>query len=427
MSADADQAPDTLTALLGAGELVDACVHCGYCLPSCPTYVLWARETDSPRGRIVLIGDAIQAGGQISDEMVKHFDSCLGCLACVSSCPSGVRYDELIELVRPEVERQHARSAGERALRRTLFETIPHPARLQALAPALSATKRFGTRLLPARLATLTEIAPRPPSRAQLRKLLPEHTDAVGARRGRVALLLGCVQRVFFAEVHRATLGVLAAEGYEVLAPQAPGCCGALELHAGAPSQARARASAIVEAFGQLGELDHIVVNAAGCGAALKHYGALLGTPAAHAFADKVLDISELLAAGETRAPRGPLPLRVAYHDACHLRHAQQLRAQPRAMLAAIPGLELLEVSAAEADVCCGSAGTYNMLSPEPAAALGARKATTLLATGAHAIATGNPGCAAQLDMHLRKLGRPLPVHHPVELVWRSIQAADQA
>jgi glycolate dehydrogenase iron-sulfur subunit len=408
--------------LASASTYIEDCVHCGFCLDSCPTYVLWAQEADSPRGRIVLIDEAIKAGGEISDEMVTHFDSCLGCLACVSACPSGVQYDQLIERARPAVERSHQRSNAERALRLLLFETLPYPGRMRKLAPMIGATRRVGARL-PERLAVLTRVAPKPPSRAELRRRLPVHTPAVGVQRGRVALLQGCVQRVFYADVHRATIGVLAAEGYEVVAPELPDCCGALELHAGEQESALARAAATVAAFAALGEVDHIVVNAAGCGAAMKGYGELLGAPAAHAFAERVRDISEVLGALPPRAPRGPLPLKVAYHDACHLRHAQKLRAEPRAMLTGIPELELLEV-AVEADVCCGSAGVYNLLAPEAAAALGKRKAQNLLDTGAEAIAAGNPGCTAQLDLHLRELGHPLPVHHPIELVWRSIESA---
>jgi glycolate oxidase iron-sulfur subunit len=180
-----------------------------------------------------------------------------------------------------------------------------------------------------------------------------------------------------------------------------------------------------VAAFSELGELDHVVVNAAGCGAAMKEFGELLATHEARAFAGKVRDVSEVLGSIEPRAPRGPVPLRVAYHDACHLQHAQRVREQPRALLRSIPGLELVEV-AAESEVCCGSAGVYNLLQPQAAAELGARKAQHLLDTGAQAIAAGNPGCAAQLDLHLRELGRPLPIHHPVELLWRSIQAASR-
>lgn len=405
------------------GRWLADCVHCGFCLDACPTYVLDASEPDSPRGRILLIDQALAENGRISDEMADHFDSCLGCLACVTACPSGVRYDELIERVRPEVERQHERPAGERALRRLLFATLPHPSRLRALARTLPLAKAT-TRLLPDPLRTLVELAPNPPPTApaqRRRERIPERTPPTGPARGRVALLLGCVQRVFFADVHHASIGALAADGFEVLAPAQPGCCGALELHAGELEAARRRAQRLVAAFGTLGELDRIVVNAAGCGAAMKRYGELLGTPEAEAFAARVTDISELLA--EPRAPRGPVPLKVVYHDACHLRHAQGLREQPRAMLAAIPGLELLEV-AAEADICCGSAGIYNLTQRANAARLGERKARHLLATGAELIAAGNPGCAAQLDAHLRSLGRPLPIRHPVELVWRSIQNA---
>ena len=234
---------------------------------------------------------------------------------------------------------------------------------------------------------------------------------------------MGCVQRVFYPEVHQATVRALAAEGFEVLAPRVPDCCGALELHAGEEEAALARASSTVQAFAELGELDHVVVNAAGCGAAMKQYGELLETPAAHAFASRVRDVSELLASVPAQAPRGPVPLKVAYHDACHLAHAQRIRSEPRELLAAIPDLELLEI-ATERDICCGSAGIYNLVQPEAAAELGERKARHVLATGAEAVAAGNPGCAAQLDLHLRELGHPLSICHPVELVWRSIAAA---
>jgi glycolate oxidase iron-sulfur subunit len=388
--------------------------------------VLWAQETDSPRGRIVQIADAVAKGGSISAEMANHIDSCLGCLACVSSCPSGVRYDRLIEMVRPEVEEQHERPAGERALRLLLFETLPYPRRMRALAPLLGAGRRLrAERRLPERLAMLAKVAPTPPTRAELRAPIPERTAPRGPQRGRVALLLGCVQRVFFSPVHRATIGALAAEGYEVLAPPAPDCCGALELHAGEREPALARAEATVAAFAELGKLDHIVVNAAGCGAAMKEYGELLGTDAARRFSERVRDITEVLAAAAPVAPRAEVRMRVVYHDACHLRHAQRITDAPRALLKTIPGLELLEV-AREAEVCCGSAGVYNLLQPEAAAALGRRKAELLLDTGAEAIAAGNPGCTAQLDAALRDLGRPLPIHHPIELLWRSIEAATE-
>jgi glycolate oxidase iron-sulfur subunit len=401
--------------------VIEDCVHCGFCLDACPTYVLWGEEPDSPRGRIVLMSEALQPGSELSEEMVRHFDRCLGCMGCVTACPSGVRYDRLIERVRPQVERHHERSGTEQALRLLLFETLPHPKRLRRLAPLLATARRLGAERLPDRLSILMKVAPRTPVSEVRRARLPERTPAVGERRGRVALLLGCVQRVFFADVHRATIGVLAAEGYEVLAPSLPDCCGALELHAGEEEAGLARAASTIAALGEIPGVDHVVVNAAGCGAAMKQYGELLDTPEAHEFAARVLDVSELLAAIEPRAERHPLPLRVAYHDACHLRHAQGIREQPRELLAGIPGLELLEV-AIEREICCGSAGVYNLLQPQAAAELGARKARHLIDTGAEAIAAGNPGCAAQLDLHLRELGHPLPIHHPVELLWRSVR-----
>jgi glycolate oxidase iron-sulfur subunit len=384
--------------------------------------VLWAEEADSPRGRIVLIDEALNQASDLSPEMVTHFDRCLGCMACVSSCPSGVRYDRLIERVRPQVERHHERTSGERALRLLLFETLPHPKRLRALVPMLAAARRLGVERLPERLAVLAKVAPRTSVREARRSRVPERTAAAGPARGRVGLLLGCVQRVFFADVHRASIQALAAEGFEVLAPAIPDCCGALELHSGEEEAAVARARATIAAFDGLGRLEHIVVNAAGCGAAMKEYGELLGTPQAHDFAARVCDISELLASVAPQAPHGPVELRVVYHDACHLAHAQRVREPPRALLRSIPGLELLEV-AEEADVCCGSAGIYNLVQPQAAAQLGERKARHLLDTGAQAIVAANPGCTAQLDMHLRELDRPLPIHHPVELLWRSIEA----
>lgn len=399
--------------------IIEDCVHCGFCLDACPTYSLWGQEADSPRGRIVLIDEALRDGGTLSDELVAHLDSCLGCYGCVPACPSGVRYDRLLERVRPQIERNHERAAGERALRLLLFETLPYPSRLRALAPLLEAARRMGSDRLPGRLGVLAKVAPAPPEK--LDGQLPEHTPAQGAARGRVGLLLGCVQRVFFADVHRATIGVLAAEGFEVLAPRLPDCCGALELHAGEEEPGLARAQATIEAFEALGELDHVVVNAAGCGAAMKEYGELLQTEQARAFSSRVLDVCELLAEVAPRARRAPLQCRVVYHDACHLAHAQGVRAQPRALLDGIPGLELLEV-ATDAHICCGSAGIYNIVQPEAAAELGVRKARAIIETGAELVAAGNPGCAAQLQRHLGELGHPLEIRHPIELLWRSLR-----
>jgi glycolate oxidase iron-sulfur subunit len=404
-------------------DIMDDCVHCGFCLDTCPTYVLWQNEADSPRGRIVLMTEAAAPEGQLSDEIVTHFDRCLGCMACVSACPSGVRYDRLIERVRPQVERHHKRSNREQALRLMLFETLPYPKRLRALALTLPLARKLGLARLPGRLGAMIRLAPRAPVRRALAGRLPARTAPRAPQRGRVALLQGCVQRVFFSDVQEATAAVLAAEGFEVLAPRLPDCCGALELHAGEEESAVARARATMSAFAELGELDFVITSAAGCGSAMKEYGELLDTDQARQFAARVRDISEVLADVEPVAPRASVPLRVVYHDACHLAHAQGVRDQPRSLLASIPGLELLEVPA-EREVCCGSAGVYNLLQADAAAELGRRKALHVLDSGADAVAAGNPGCAAQLDVHLRELGRPLPIHHPVELLARSIRGA---
>ncbi|MEA2198989.1 MAG: glycolate oxidase iron-sulfur subunit [Solirubrobacteraceae bacterium] len=400
-------------------SVIDDCVHCGFCLDSCPTYTLWSDEADSPRGRIVLMAEALADGGELSEEIVTHFDRCLGCMGCVSACPSGVAYDRLIERVRPQVERHHARPRAERAFRRLLFETLPHPGRMRVLALLLAATRGLPVERLDERLAMAAKVAPRASARDVLHTRLPTHVRAVGERRGRVGLLLGCVQRVFFADVHRATIATLAAEGFDVYAPRLPACCGALEFHAGAEDAAIARARKTIAAFA---DVNYVVTSAAGCGSAMKDYGQLIEDAPARLFSLKVRDVSELLASVDRRTPRGPVPLRVAYHDACHLAHAQGIREEPRELLRAIPGLELLEV-AHEPQICCGSAGIYNLVQPEAAAELGARKAASLLETGAEAIAAGNPGCAAQIDLHLREAGQSLPIYHPIELLWRSIRA----
>jgi glycolate oxidase iron-sulfur subunit len=410
-------------------DLIDTCVHCGFCLPTCPTYVLWGEEMDSPRGRIVLMNEGLAPESEMTDSLVTHLDRCLGCMACVTACPSGVQYDRLIEAARPQVERNHARSRSERGLRRMVFALFPHPARLRAVLPLLAVARalrldrvaggRTARGRIP-RLSALARLAPRTPVRGGAS--LPERTAAVGDRRGRVALLQGCVQRVFFSEVNRATVRVLSAEGYEVVAPRDPRCCGALHSHAGEEKEARALARRTIAA---LEECDVIAVNAAGCGSAMKEYGVLLEDDPrwrdrAAAFAGRVRDVSEILADAPAAGARHPLPMRVAYHDACHLAHAQGVREQPREVLRSIPGLEIVEPR--EWELCCGSAGLYNVLQPEAADALGRRKAENLLETGAQAIVAGNPGCALQITAHLKAMGRPLPVYHPIELLWASIR-----
>ncbi len=429
-------------------ELIDTCVHCGFCLPTCPTYLLWGEEMDSPRGRIYLMKAALEGRAGLSASFVRHFDACLGCMACVTACPSGVQYGPLVERTRAQIERRYRRRTADRLFRAALFRIVPDPSRLRLLLAPLALAgglvRRVGespaARRVPARLRALLALAPRVTWRS-LASRLPERTapwgpapaEARGAAgapgrgpvRMRVALLAGCVQRVVFPHVNAATVNVLAREGCEVLAPRAQGCCGALALHAGRLDEARAFARRLIAAI-EPAAPDRIVVNAAGCGSSMKEYGELLAgdpawAPRARRFAARVRDVSELLVElGEPRAPRHPIPATVAYHDACHLAHAQAVRAEPRALLASIPGLRL--VSPEEAEICCGSAGIYNLVQPEAAAELGARKVQRLAALAPDLVATGNPGCLLQLQATAARLGYRWPVVHPIELVDASIR-----
>jgi len=358
----------------------------------------------------VLMRIGHEEGSEVSPEMTTHLDRCLGCMACVTACPSGVQYDRLIERTRPQIERHGPRSRRERALRKGIFALFTHPGRLRAAVPFMALQQRLK---LP---VPFRELAPDVPLRAAMRQL-PEVTPAVGERRGRIALMQGCIQRVFFGDVNAATVRVLAAEGWEVHAPRRPRCCGALQLHTGVEDEARKLAQATIEAYE---DFDHVVVNVAGCGSAMKEYGYLFeGDERAEAFSAKVLDVHELLAEHEPRAERKPVPLKVAYHDACHLAHAQQVREQPRILLRGIPELEV--VDPAEWEICCGSAGIYNLVQPEAAAKLGERKAANLAATGAEAIAAANPGCAIQIAAHMEQ---EVPIYHPMTLLDHSIRGS---
>ena len=418
-----------------SAALIDKCVHCGFCLPTCPTYLLWGEEMDSPRGRIYLMKAALEGRTAITPSFVQHFDACLGCMACVTACPSGVQYGPLVERTRAQIERHYPRSFADRAFRAALFSVLPYPRRLRVvLAPlvllgqavkALSRTRI--ARLLPPRLRALISLAPRV-SWASLVRRAPEHTAAVGAQRLKVGLLTGCVQRLVFPHVNGATINVLAAEGCAVIAPADQGCCGALALHAGRIDEARAFARRLIATFDSAG-VDRIVVNAAGCGSSMKEYGELLADdPAwsarAHAFSARVRDVSEVLVEiGEPRAVRHPIHARVVYHDACHLAHAQGVRAQPRDLLRAIPGLEVL--TPAEPDICCGSAGIYNLVEPDAAGELGARKVKNIAALRPDVVATGNPGCLIQIASTAGQAGFDWPVVHPIELIDASIRGAD--
>ncbi|MFG1702393.1 (Fe-S)-binding protein [Nonomuraea sp. M3C6] len=393
-------------------KLINDCVHCGFCLPTCPTYALWGEEMDSPRGRIHLMKQHVE-GTPITPEMAGHFDACLGCMACVTACPSGVQYDRLIEQTRVVVEREHVREPRERAVRGIVFSLFPYPRRLRLLRPTMWLSARmapFLTRVNPS-LGAMAALAPR----VQHRQRMPRVVRARGERRAVVGMLTGCVQGEFFPQVNAATARVLALEGCDVVIARGQGCCGALSVHSGLQDQARRLARRTVRAFERAG-VDTVVVNAAGCGSTMKEYGELLGSEPGF----RVVDLSEYLAELGPVAKRHPLPLTVAYHDACHLAHAQGIRSQPRELLSGIPELELREIP--ESAICCGSAGTYNILQPEAARDLGDRKAAAVGTTGAELLVSANPGCTMQIASAMRRAGAEIRVAHTAEVLDASLR-----
>jgi len=491
-------------------QLTGDCVHCGFCLPACPTYQLWGEEMDSPRGRIHLMTQILD-GAQADEAAAAHFDRCLGCMACVPACPSGVRYDRLIEAARTWSQEPPAglrpvpaRSLRDWAVRTMIFATFPYPDRLRVLIAPLRAAQRAGldkllaaqvpggarpatsapagidpaagehgqsvtaaatggqepggrrsiSGLLPAELVAALRVAPKrrsaarqgrpggrrgalgglrggPDSRSRLRgrPAPPELMLASGPRRAVVGMLTGCVQQVFFPEVNAATARVLAAEGCDVVIPGRQGCCGALSMHAGRRAEAAEFGRRTIAEFERAG-VDTVVVNAAGCGSAMKEYAGLLAddpgwAARAAAFSGRVRDLTEFLAELGPAAQRHPLSVSAAYHDACHLGHAQRITRQPRDLLAAIPGLQLTEI--ADGGTCCGSAGIYNLVQPEAAAELGARKAATVQAAGVQLLVSANPGCALQIAAALAAQGSTLPMAHIAQVLDASIQGAGTA
>ena len=413
-----------------ASELINQCVHCGFCLPACPTYLLGGQEMDSPRGRIYLIKMASEGAVAMTSPWVRHFDTCLGCMSCMTACPSGVDYGKLIEATRAQIERLHPRSAAEKIHRRMLFSLFPSVSRLRLMRVALSVYQKFGIqrlvrksgllKILPARLQAMESLAPKITRCEEIADITP----AQGVQRRSVGLMLGCVQRVFLSEINAATVRVLVAEGCKVVAPARQPCCGALLLHAGEEASAVELAKKMIDEFENAG-VDAIITNAGGCGSHVKEYGYLLRDDPEYAaraqrFSAKCKDVTEFLAELGPCAERHPLEMRVAYHDSCHLQHAQHVRSQPRALLAAIPGLELLEI--AETSICCGSAGIYNLVQPETANRLADRKAAHIAPLDVDAVATGNPGCLLQLDAALQRRGDPTAMLHTIQLLDASIQ-----
>ena len=421
----------TVPAALGAFDAQDtpsmdglrACVHCGICLPQCPTYRVLGEEMDSPRGRVYLMRAAAEDRIGLTPTMARHLDLCLGCRACETACPSGVPFGQLLEATRGQFERRGVvPPQRDSATLRFLLEVFPYPNRLGPMLHGLRLYQWSGMQALVRGFGLLAPFAklrameallpPVPASAAPLPTLVP----ARGARaRGRVGVLLGCAQRFFYPDVNADTVRLLAAAGYEVVVPREQECCGALHLHAGRIDDFRAMARRLMPAFR---DVDLIVVNAAGCGSALKEYGHWLPDDAARLFAERVRDVSEVLAAGEL-PPLRPLPITVTYHDACHLAHGQRVRAEPRSLLRRIPELTLVDLP--DSELCCGSAGVYNLLEPEMAGELGRRKAACIRETGARVVTAGNPGCLMQIRQHCRAAGLDVEVVHPVTLLARAL------
>jgi glycolate oxidase iron-sulfur subunit len=395
---------------------IEACVHCGFCLPACPTYRELGEEMDSPRGRIFLMKSALE--GELTEaQTLRYIDRCLGCLGCVTACPSGVQYGELVSSYRALTERRRKRPLMQHVRRALIREALPHPGRFRAAARLGKATKP-ARGLVPIELRAMLNLVP---DSLPAARPLPAIHPAEGVWRARVALLAGCVQQVLDPEINWATLRVLAKNGVEVVIPQGQGCCGALLMHQGEQDRARRQARNNLGVFPQ--DVDAVLTNAAGCGSGMREYGLLFaGMPeeeAGRRLAERTVDVSVFLARLGLRQPSPlPQPLKVAYHDACHLAHAQGVTAQPRQLLAAIPNLTLVEIP--EGDICCGSAGTYNIEQPEIAARLGQRKAANILKTGAEAVAAGNIGCLIQIRTHLHQNGKPLPIYHTMQLLDRA-------
>ncbi len=402
----------------GMARAVGACVHCGFCLPTCPTYVALGEEMDSPRGRIFLMKSALE-GGLTVEETTPFVDRCLGCMACVTACPSGVRYADLLMPYRARAEERRQRTLMERLTRTLVRKTLPYPARFRLAATTGKIAARLKS-FLPPPLSVMLSLLPEslPPEAQPLPRVYP----AQGQRRARVALLAGCVQQVLAPEINWATLRVLARNGVEVVIPAGQGCCGSLMMHTGEESAALSLARRNLQAFPH--DVDAVVTNAAGCGSGMKEYGLLFaGCPEedqAQAFAHRVKDVSEFLAEVGIEPPPAAQPVQMAYHDACHLAHAQRVTEAPRRLLRAIPNVTLLEIP--EGELCCGSAGTYNLEQPALAEQIGQRKAQNILRTGAQGVVMGNIGCMVQIRTHLHKLGQPVPVLHTLEVLDRAYQ-----
>ncbi len=422
-------------------DLMRQCIHCGFCLPTCPTYAVLGVEMDSPRGRIYQMQAVAEGRATIGPEFIEHMNCCLGCRACETACPSGVQFGKLIESAREAIQLQAApqKSTTERVLRKTAFGAIlPSRALTTFLFAGLKLYQRSGLQRLVRALGILDHLpGPLAGKLKEPEALLPTLqgnlfpgrypiiTPPLGTRRYRVGFLPGCIMDQAFRAINEATIRILAANDCEVVIPQQQRCCGALHVHAGEAETGRALARANIEAFEPFA-CDYIIINSAGCGSNLKEYGHLLRDDPAYAaraaaFSSKMKDISEFLAMLDLNPRLGEVKRRVTYHDACHLAHGQKIKSQPRALLQRIPGLELVDLK--ESDWCCGSAGIYNITNQEMAGQLLERKMGHIEQTRAQVVATGNPGCMMQIAYGARQRNLPIEVLHPVQLLDQAYQA----
>ena len=399
--------------IVGMARAIESCIHCGFCLPTCPTYQVLSEEMDSPRGRITLMKAVLE--GILDPQGAKpYIDRCLGCLACVTACPSGVQYEELLLPFRAYLQNEVKAPIRDRMQRKLIEGTLPYPSRFRLAVNVGRIAKPFQG-ALPREIANMLSILP---NQLHSSTPLPEIFPAEGERRARVAFLTGCVQQVLSPELNWATLRVLSKNGVEVLIPTGQVCCGALQMHIGDEQEARKLASTNLHLFPR--DVDAIITNTAGCGSGMRAYSLLFaGLPesdAAQDFSRKIKDVSLFLAELGLKPPP-PLErlFTVVYHDACHLAHAQGIREAPRRLLQAIPNLTLKEIP--ESDMCCGSAGTYNLDQPEIADALGKRKVSNILRAEGDAVVMGNIGCMVQIRAHLQKAGNSLPVYHLLEIL----------
>ena len=417
---------------------LDACTHCGLCLPTCPTYRELGLETDSPRGRLYLMGAAFRQSDPIplNDDWAKYIYRCLDCRACETACPSGVHFGELIEEARAIYEMNTERPTEQKFWRNVVFKGIlPNKDRLDLIFELLWLYQRFGIRWLTRKLGILKlmgkigemeSMMPEIPN-PSLKQTIREFTPAKGVAKYRVGFISGCIMNQVFTEINLATIRVLTENGCDVITPSQQTCCGALHVHNGVRDTALDLARQNIDAF-DTDDLDAIIINSAGCGATLKEYEVLMEhhptyAEKAKAFATKMQDISEFLAEIEMKPPEGEIRRRVTYDEPCHLVHGQQIRLQPRKVLQSIPGLELIELR--ESEWCCGGAGIYNIVQPELSAQILERKMSYIAETNAEIIATGNPGCILQIQLGVQKRGLPAKVMHPIELLDCSYRGAD--